>query len=90
MHIMHRFGIMPDGPAFWQGHGHGWFPFPFHFGGLIQLLIIGVLIYFIARSLRQPANTERESLDTVLDRRHAAGEIDRDTYSSMKNALHKR
>ena len=80
------------GTVFWHGGGYGmsswggWIPF--HFGGIIPLLIIGVIIYFTARLFRKPAtHAGPDAPEDILKRRFAAGEIDADTYRAMKDEL---
>lgn len=79
------------GPGFGWGGGQGFFSFmPFHMGGWINLLIIGLIIYFVARMFRKPAHeTGIPTAEEVLRRRYAEGEIDSETYKNMKDDLHK-
>jgi len=90
MEILSAFGNWCGGPGFWQ-HGGGpgmssWMPF--HFGGIFQILIIGLIIYFIARMFRNPATaTGAPSPHDVIKRRYAAGEIDKETFDRMKDEL---
>lgn len=77
------------GAGFWSiGDTHGWHGWPpFHFGGIFQLIIIGIFIYLIARIFRRPAATGPSSPQEVLRRRYALGEIDQKTFERMKNEL---
>ena len=83
-----------SGPGFGHGTGFGgWFGnmganpgFPF--GGIVQLVILGLIIYFTARLVRRPATHSVPNTPVdVLQRRYAAGEIDRETYRAMKDEL---
>ncbi|MEF2232233.1 MAG: hypothetical protein V3571_14970 [Pseudodesulfovibrio sp.] len=77
------------GTGYWHGSGAGWMGvFPFHFGGLVPLLLLGLVIFFLLRTLRTPAReTVTSSTEDVLKRRYAAGEIDRDTFLRMRDEL---
>jgi len=81
------------GPGFWQGGGGGgWggWMMPFHFGGIFQLLIIGLIIYFTVRMFRKPTRAAGpDSAEESLRQRFAMGEIDAQTYESMKKELKK-
>ena len=94
MEFFSAFGRWCDGPAFWNGTfgggGHGWTGWmPFHFGGIVQLVVIGLIIYFTVRIFRSPiTNNGPDSPEAILKRRYAAGEIDEQTYGAMKNNLH--
>ncbi|OIQ49300.1 hypothetical protein BerOc1_01225 [Pseudodesulfovibrio hydrargyri] len=58
------------------------------FGGIVQLLILGMMTYFTVRLIRKPAtHSGPETPVDVLERRYAAGEIDRETYRAMKDQL---
>lgn len=95
MDFLTAFNNWCTGAGFWHGGGQGmtgmgsfggWMPF--HFGGIFQLLIIGLIIYFTVRLLRKPAtNAGPEAPEDILKRRYAAGEIDIATYRSMKDEL---
>lgn len=89
MDFTSAFNFACGGPGFWHGFGGGTMGFfPFHFGGLIPLLLIGLIVYFIVRTVRTPAtNTGAPSPQDVLKRRYAAGEIDRETFNRMKDEL---
>ena len=57
--------------------------------GIIILIAIGVVIYFIYQAMRgkdQPLSQTNSALD-VLKRRYANGEINRDEYERMKKEL---
>jgi len=89
MEFFSTIGNWCGGPAFWQGGGHGvggWMPF--HFGGIFQLIIIGLIIYFTVRMFRKPTtNSGPDRAEDILRRRYAAGEVDTQTYESMKKDL---
>jgi len=89
MEFLGAIGSWCGGPGFFQGGGPGFNSWmPFHFGGILQLVIIGLIIYFVARMLRRPAmDTGTSSPQDVLKRRYAAGEIDKETYNQMKDDL---
>ena len=74
---------------FFQGGSHGWQGFmPFHMGSVFQLLIVGLIIYFVARTFRKPVKDGGfTSPDHILKKRYAAGEIDKETYNQMKADL---
>lgn len=90
MEFLNAFGNWCPGPGLWQAGGHpgwsGWMPFPF--GGIIQLLIIGLIIYFTVRLFRKPAtHTGPATSEDILKRRFANGEIDEQTFKTMRDAL---
>ncbi|WP_432735667.1 SHOCT domain-containing protein [Maridesulfovibrio sp. FT414] len=61
---------------------------PFHFGGILQLVVIGLIIYFTVRMFRSPASGhETSSAYDILRNRYASGEIDEQTYRRMKDEL---
>ncbi|CCO25168.1 SHOCT domain-containing protein [Maridesulfovibrio hydrothermalis] len=78
-----------SGPALGHGAGYGmggWMPF--HFGGILQLVVIGLIIYFTVRMFRKPATEGRTpSPSEILKRRYASGEIDEQAYKRMKDEL---
>ncbi|WP_319469145.1 SHOCT domain-containing protein [uncultured Pseudodesulfovibrio sp.] len=77
------------GPGLWHG-GQSWFGgMGFHFGGIIQLLVIGLIIYFTVRLLKRDTapSSASSSADDILKQRYASGEIDKDTFQSMKEEL---
>ncbi|WP_419786860.1 SHOCT domain-containing protein [Pseudodesulfovibrio sp.] len=77
------------GPGPWHGFGGGSMGFfPFHLGGLIPLLLIGLVIYLALRARHTPSsNTGAPTPQEELKRRYAAGEIDRETFKQMKEDL---
>lgn len=95
MNFLAAFNNWCGGPGLWHaGGGPGMFnTFPFHFGGIFQLIVIGLIIYFTVRLIRKPdtgygtPSPQGESPETVLKRRYAAGEIDEQTYKHMKQEL---
>ena len=90
MNFLTAFNNWCSGAGFWQAGGHpGWSSWmPFHFGGIFQLLIIGLIIYFTVRLLHKPATTiGAETPEDILKRRFAAGEITEQTYRTMKDEL---
>ncbi|WP_320169368.1 hypothetical protein [Maridesulfovibrio sp.] len=89
MEILSSFGNWCSGLSFGHGAGYGmsgWMPF--HFGGILQLLVIGLIIYFTVRLFRRPDTGVRSdtSLD-ILKKRYASGEIDESIYTRMKDEL---
>ena len=89
MEFLGAIGSWCSGPGFFQGGGHGWQSFiPFHIGGIFQLLVIGLIIYFVARMVRKPVtDSGPTSPDHILKKRFAAGEIDKETYNRMRQDL---
>ncbi|QGY40100.1 hypothetical protein GM415_08150 [Pseudodesulfovibrio cashew] len=98
MEFLSAFGNWCGGPGFWQGGGHGMVGwgggfFPFHFGGILQLVVIGLIIYFTVRMFRKPATPcgtpgpKEQTPEEILKRRYATGEIDEQTYKSIKSDL---
>ena len=90
MEYVSAFSNWCPGAGFWQGGGHGaWGGYmPFHLGGILQLLVIGLIIYFTVRLLRRPtAETGPDTPEAILKRRFARGEIDEATYKTMKDEL---
>lgn len=76
------------GPGLWHGSGGGMFGFGFPFGGIIQILLIGMIIFFVARTFRGPtSNTGAPSPQDIIKRRYAAGEIDKETFDRMRDEL---
>lgn len=91
MEYLTSFGNWCSGPGFWHGGGFGGWSggMGFPFGGILQLLIIGLVIYFTARLFRKPATPAGPgSAEEVLKRRYASGEIDEQTYKAMRDELH--
>lgn len=89
MDFVTAFNNWCSGPGFWQGGGHGFSSWmPFHFGGIFQLIIIGLIIYFTVRMFRKPAASSGPgNAEDILRRRYAKGEIDEQTYMEMKDRL---
>ena len=90
MEILSAFGNWCGGTGFWQGGaGHGMVSWmPFHFGGIFQILIIGLIIYFTIRMFRNPITpSETPSPHEILKGRYAAGEIDKETFNRMTDDL---
>jgi putative membrane protein len=71
---------------FWGGGWH--FPF-FGFGPLLFILLIGAMIYWLfrSRSGNEPPQDMRETPRQILERRYAAGEINREQFEQMKRDL---
>ena len=90
MEYLSGFSSWCPGTGFWQGGGHGAFGgyMPFHFGGILQLVIIGLVVYFTVRLFRKPTTENGPSTpEDILKRRFARGEIDEPTYKAMKDEL---
>lgn len=89
MEYLTAFGNWCGGPGFWHNGSNGlggWMPF--HFGGIFQILIFGLIIYFVFRLFRaQSPSTATPSPHDVIKRRYAAGEIDKETFDRMKDEL---
>ena len=82
------FGGWCNGPGLGHGGGAWMGGFGLPLGGIIQILLIGLVIYFVARAFREPVtNTGAPSPRDVLKRRYAAGEIDKETFDRMKDEL---
>lgn len=88
MEFLSVFGSWCGGPGFWQTGGGGWM-MPFHFGGIVPLLVLGLIIYFTVRMMRPTRATGPDSASEILRNRFANGEIDEQTYQSMKKELNK-
>ena len=78
-----------------QGSG-GWGPmmhYGYGYGGMfvwaIFLIVIGLLIYFIVRTLQAKGQTptQSESYLDILKKRYAKGEITKEEYERMKKDL---
>ncbi len=64
----------------------GWLPF--HLGGILQLAVIGLIIYFTVRMFRRPVGgPDSPSPLDIIKRRYACGEIDEQTYTRMRDEL---
>lgn len=76
------------GFANWAGHGHGgWMPF--HFGGLLPLLIVGTLAFMAYKLIRKENPAHQNIALDIIKRRYAEGEIDHQTYQRLKEELKK-
>jgi len=78
----------PQGPS-------GWGPMMMHYGyggmfmGILFLIVIAVLVYFIIQALSskgRPSMQNESPLD-ILKRRYAKGEITREEFEKMKKDL---
>lgn len=94
MNYLTTFGNWCSGPGIGHGAGFGGWSgsmgmgLGLPFGGIVQLLILGLIIYFTVRLIRKPATHSGPGTPVdVLKRRYAAGEIDRETYRAMKDEL---
>ena len=104
MDIISAFGGWCGGTGFWQGGPgpQGWMPF--HFGGIFQILVIGLigrvgatthldrlvlglLVFLVARMFRQQDATGEASPREILKRRYASGEIDKETFHKIRDEL---
>jgi len=70
-------------------HGPGMFGFG-GFGMLLCLIVLVAVVYFVLRFSRKGnasmGNDSPRAID-ILKERYARGEIDKETYDSMKNEL---
>ena len=55
--------------------------------GLLALVIWGVARAFTGNGGGRAANLEQETPEEILDRRYVAGELDDDSYRSMRETL---
>jgi len=88
MHFLSTFGSWCGGPGFMQG-GSSWsVMMPYHIGSIFQLLVIGAIIYFVARLVRRPdTGTGLPTHTDILKRRYAAGEIDKTEFDRLRDEL---
>ncbi len=79
--------VLADQDGF--GHMGGWGWGMAIFGWLFMVLVVGLVAWLIASTLRRPDSAGRESRRAlqILDERYAAGEINRDEYLERKNDL---
>jgi len=82
-----RDGFGPGGPGGWgpmMHYGYGGM-----FMGIIFLIVIAVLTYFILQALSAKGRPpiQNESPLDILKRRYAKGEITKDEYEKMKKDL---
>ncbi len=79
----------PQGPGGWGPMMHYGFGYGGMFMGIIFLVGIGLLIYFIvqARKMKDQTPTRNESHLDILKRRYAKGEIAKEEYERMKKDL---
>jgi len=85
MEYLNGISNLGNGSTFWHG-GHGDGFVPFHFGGIVPIVLIGLITFLSIRVFRSPAKVTG-SPETILRRRYAAGEIDEQTYRTMKDEL---
>ncbi|WP_027721373.1 SHOCT domain-containing protein [Maridesulfovibrio zosterae] len=89
MSFISTFGNWCSGSAFGHGAGYGMAGFmPFHFGGILSLIVIAMAVYLLVGMFRRPSTCSYDpSPSEILKRRYAAGEIDKQTYNRMKDDL---
>lgn len=88
MNFLASFGNWCGGPGLWHGGSGMGSWMPFHFGGIIPLLIIGLLTFMVIRMVRKPeATASGPSTSDILKRRYASGEIDKVTYDRLRDEL---
>jgi putative membrane protein len=73
----------------WGGYGPGFgYGFGGMFMGILFLIVIGVVIYFIVRNAKTRGGIfESERPLDILKKRYARGEITKDEYDRMKDDL---
>lgn len=76
-----------SGPGAWHGASGmgGWLPF--HFGGIFQIALIGLIIFFVIRMTRKTSTASGPSPHDIIKRRYASGEIDKEAYDRMRDEL---
>ena len=80
---MHRFYSWYGGPGMMWGYGG----FPI---GLAFLVIIGLVIYFMVKNIREKKSDiviKEETPLEILKRRYAKGEINQEEFKSMSKEL---
>ena len=79
----------PQGPGEWGPMMHYGYGYGGMFMGIIFLIAIGSLIYFVvqAQKTKGQTPTQNESHLDILKRRYAKGEIAKEEYERMKKDL---
>lgn len=71
------------GPDGWDGHMMNT-----PYGGLMMVLVVAAVVYFIVLAMRSSnKNSEKNSPLDILNQRYAKGEIDKETYTRMKEDI---
>ena len=79
----------PQGPGGWGPMMHYGFGYGGMFMWIIFLIVIGLLVYFIVQSLKTKDQMpmQNESPLSILKRRYAKGEINKEDFDRMKRDL---
>jgi putative membrane protein len=80
---MHRFSPWHEGPGMMWGCGGLLI-------GLAFLVVIGLVIYFIVKNIREKKSdivTKEETPLEILKRRYAKGEINQEEFKNMRKEL---
>lgn len=71
------------GPEGWGGHMMNT-----PYGGLMMVLVVAAVVYFIVLAMRSSGkSSERNSPLDILNQRYAKGEIDKETYTRMREEI---
>ena len=76
----------------YQGWHMGWGHMDSGYGGLmtlITLIVIGILIYLMAKYGKENYKEEKETPLEILKKRYAKGEITKEKFEEMKKDLEK-
>ena len=86
--------VLASSACYYPGGWHmmdDWGHMTWGYGGvfmwLILLVLIGFVVYFVARSGKWPGRGGEETPLEILKKRYARGEITKDEYDRMKKEL---